>query len=168
MKLESFECVFKAELFDMYSAEEQLTKALPKMAKQATSADLAEGFMTHLQETEGQRARLDRIFQLLDIEPKKETCKAMKGLVDEAEHMIKMVDKGPIMDAMLITLAQKVEHYEIASYGSLRTLAEKLGYDEVASLLEETLNEEKACDDKLSDLAESHINDDAIMFRRAA
>lgn len=167
MKLETIQDVFEAELFDMYSAETQLTKALPKMAKNSTSADLAEAFVSHLQETEGQLARLDKIFTLLNIKPEKETCKAMKGLVDEAEHMIKQAEKGPVMDAMLITLAQKVEHYEMASYGSLRALATQLGYDEVAELISETYDEEQGADEKLTELAQNHINDDAIL-RRAA
>ncbi len=168
MKLETIQDVFESELFDMYDAEHQLTKALPKMAEKSTSADLAQAFSSHLEETENQVARLEEVFQILGLKEKRETCKAMKGLVGEAEHMIGKIEKGPVLDATLITLAQKVEHYEMASYGSLRELAKQLGYDQVVTLLSETYDEEKGADEKLTALAEEHINDDALLYRRAA
>ncbi len=169
MKLKNLEDVFQDELFDMYNAEVQLTKELPKMAEKADSEDLAEAFRSHHKETEGQVDRLEKVFDILGIKIEKETCEAMSGLIKEAHRLIKSVgDTGPLMDVALISAAQKVEHYEMASYGTLRTLAEKLGYDDVVKLLEETLEEEKGADEKLTGIAESHVNDDAMEQRAAA
>ena len=159
--IKTIEELFQNELFDIYDAEKQITKALPKMAEKASDRELAQGFQTHLKETEGQIKRLEKCFQLLGVEAEKETCEATQGLLKEGEQLMKEVEKGPVLDAALISAAQKVEHYEIATYGTLITWAQQLGFDEVADLLEETLDEEKATDEKLSDLAEDHVNEDA-------
>lgn len=159
--IKTMEELFQDELFDIYDAEQQITKALPKMAEKATDKELASGFKTHLKETEGQIKRLEKCFKLLGIEAEKETCEATKGLLKEGEQLMKEVEQGPVLDAALIAAAQKVEHYEIATYGTLITWAQSLGYDEVADLLEETLDEEKSTDEKLSELAEDHVNEQA-------
>lgn len=143
------------ELKDLYSAETQLTKALPKMAKAASDEKLKAGFEEHLDQTHEHIARLDRAMELLDASPKGKTCKAMKGLIAEGEEKIEEDAAPAVKDAALIGAAQKVEHYEIAGYGTVRTYAELLGEDEVVSLLQETLDEEAETDRKLTVLASS-------------
>lgn len=143
------------ELKDLYNAETQLTKALPKMAKAANDESLKAGFEEHLDQTHEHIARLDRAMELLDASPKGKTCKAMKGLIAEGEEKIKEDATPSVRDAALIGAAQKVEHYEIAGYGTVRTYAELLGEDEVVSLLQETLEEEAETDRKLTALASS-------------
>lgn len=143
------------ELKDLYSAETQLTKALPKMAKAATDEALKAGFEEHLDQTHEHIARLDRAMELLAASPKGKTCKAMKGLIAEGEEKIKEDASPAVKDAALIGAAQKVEHYEIAGYGTVRTFAELLGEDEVVALLQETLDEEAETDRKLTELASS-------------
>lgn len=138
-------------LSDIYDAENQLLKALPKMSQAAEDESLKAGFDTHLKETQGHVQRLKQIFGQLGEKVKSKTCKAMKGLIEEGEEVIKE-EEG---DAALIAAAQKVEHYEIASYGSLQAWAEVLGEDEAVDLLEQTLQEEKATDDKLNGVAQS-------------
>jgi ferritin-like metal-binding protein YciE len=138
-------------LSDIYDAENQLLKALPKMSQAAQNESLKAGFDTHLKETKGHVQRLEQIFEQLNEKAKKKTCKAMKGLIEEGEEVIKE-EKG---DATLIAAAQKVEHYEIAAYGSLMAWAEVLGEDEGVQLLEQTLEEEKATDEKLNGVAET-------------
>ncbi len=145
-----------SELADVYDAEKQITKALPKMAKAAEHEELKEAFETHLEETERQIERLDEVFEALGEKPKGKKCKAMQGIIAEGEEMIKN-DEG---DAALIAAAQKVEHYEIATYGSLVSWARLLEEEEAADLLEQTLDEEKATDEKLTETAESAINVD--------
>jgi ferritin-like metal-binding protein YciE len=145
---------FLDELADVYDAEKQLTKALPKMAKAAEHEDLKAGFEQHLQETQGHVKRLEQVFEIFGEPAKGKKCKAMHGLVEEGEELI-AEEEG---DAALICGAQKVEHYEIASYGCLAAWAKLLGETEAVELLEETLNEEKATDEKLTELAESVIN----------
>lgn len=162
MKLKNLDELFQDELFDIYNGEQQLTKALPKMAENASDPRLAEGFRTHLEETEGQIRRIEKIFKLLNIKEKSETCDAMKGLIKEAEELIKNTEEGPVRDSAMITAAQKVEHYEIAAYGSLVALANTLGHMEAASIMAETLEEERATDRKLNELAEGGINQDAM------
>jgi ferritin-like metal-binding protein YciE len=142
---------FLGELADIYNAEQQLLKALPKMAKAAEHEDLKAGFETHLQETEGHVKRLKKVFELFGEEAKGKTCKAMKGLVEEGSELIEE-EEG---DAALICAAQKVEHYEIATYGSLKAWANLLGEAEAAALLDETLTEEKATDEKLTEAAQT-------------
>ncbi|HYG21601.1 MAG TPA: ferritin-like domain-containing protein [Verrucomicrobiae bacterium] len=145
---------FIEELKDLYDAEKQITKALPKMAKAAEHEELKEAFETHLEETEAQIERLERVFELFDETPKGKKCKAMEGLIAEGKELIEE-ESG---DAALICAAQKIEHYEIASYGSLVSWARLLGEDEAADVLEETLSEEEQTDEKLTDVAESAIN----------
>jgi ferritin-like metal-binding protein YciE len=141
------------ELRDIYNAENQLVKALPKMAKAATSADLRAGFEQHLEQTKGHVQRLEQIFNALGEKASGKKCKGMEGLIEEGKEMIEE-DLGEAKDAGLISAAQRVEHYEIAAYGCVRTYARILGEEEAASLLEKTLQEEKETDQKLTELAE--------------
>jgi ferritin-like metal-binding protein YciE len=150
------------ELRDTYSAETQILEALPKMADAASSPELKQAFQTHLQETQGQVKRLEQIFQILGEDPKGNTCEATQGLIEEAEEVMGEDFPPEVLDVALVMNAQKVEHYEIASYGSLRTLAETVGMQDIAKLLDETLEEEKATDAKLTSLAEGNINPRAI------
>lgn len=161
MKITTLEEAFIHELSDIYSAEKQITKALPKLAKAATNRMLVAGFETHLKETEGQIEKLDRFIASNDIKTKRIKCKAMEGLSEEGEEIIKEIEAGPVRDVMLIAGAQKVEHYEIASYGCLVEMAKKLGYKDVR-LLEEILKEEKATDEKLNKIAISEVNPEAL------
>src|SRR5829696_3675442 len=149
------------EIRDLYNAEKQLTKALPKMAKGATSEELREAFESHLEETEGQVTRLERVFELLEEKPRGKHCAGMAGIVEEGSEKLQEDAEDSVLDAMLIAGAQKVEHYEIGSYGTAIAWAEALELSEVAEVLQETLAEEKAADEKLSALAESGINEAA-------
>jgi ferritin-like metal-binding protein YciE len=152
------------EIKDIYHAEKQLVRALPKMAKAAESQSLKEAINAHLAETQGQVERLEKVFSLLDTPPKAKPCKGMQGLLEEGTEAIEQQDKGPIRDLCLIGAAQRVEHYEIAAYGTARAMAEQLGVSEVAELLEETENEEKSADEKLSEIAGEiyeSVDDDA-------
>ncbi len=150
--------LFLDELADLLNAETQLTKALPKMAKAAQSEDLREAITSHLEETEGHVERLKKVFESVDEKPKSKTCRAMKGLIEEASELLQELKGKSSIDAGIIAAAQKVEHYEIASYGAARAWAEQMGHEEAAELLEETLDEEKAADEKLTDVAESVAN----------
>jgi ferritin-like metal-binding protein YciE len=153
--------LFLDELSDLYSAEKQLVKALPKMAKAATSDDLRQAFEEHLAQTEEHVSRLEQVFEAFDKPAKAKTCKAMQGLVEEGDQVIKDYKGEPACDAALICAAQKVEHYEIASYGTLCTWAEVLEQDDALELLQETLEEEKTTDERLTELAESASNMEA-------
>ena len=146
------------EIRDIYNAEKQLVKALPKMAKGSESDELREAFEKHLEETEGQVTRLERVFELLDEKPRGKHCAGMAGIVEEGSEKLQEDMEGSVLDACLIASAQKVEHYEISAYGSAIAWAEALGLTEVCDVLNETLEEEKAADEKLSALAESGIN----------
>jgi ferritin-like metal-binding protein YciE len=161
MKLSSLQDLLHHELKDLYSAETQLVKALPKMAKAATNDDLKAGFEEHLEQTKGHVSRLEEIAKILDMKLTGHACKAMKGLIEEGSELIEEDAEDAVRDAGLIGAAQRVEHYEIAGYGTARCLAETLGHDDVAKLLEETLEEEKETDEKLTELAESAINAEA-------
>jgi ferritin-like metal-binding protein YciE len=161
-KLETLKDLFVEELRDLYSAEKQIIKALPKMQKAANSDQLKAAFAEHLEQTKGHVARLEQIFQTLGEKPTGKTCKAMEGLVEEGSEMIAEKAEPAVKDAGLISAAQRVEHYEIAGYGTARTFAEHLKMDDAARLLQETLNEEEATDKKLTDLAESNINLQAV------
>lgn len=143
------------ELKDLYSAETQLVKALPKMAKAASNDELKSGFTEHLEQTKGHVERLERALEMLEATPKGKTCQAMKGLVEEGEEAIEAKSPEAIRDANLIGAAQRVEHYEIAAYGTARAFAETLEEDEVAALLQETLDEESETDKKLTSLSET-------------
>ena len=150
--------LFLAELADIYDAEHRMTKALPKMIKAATHDELKEAFQHHLEETERQITRLDSVFEAFGKKPASKKCEAMTGLIREAEEISSENHGEQTINAALISAAQKVEHYEIASYGCLREWAEQLGQDSAAELLEETLDEEKAADQALTDLARNRCN----------
>jgi ferritin-like metal-binding protein YciE len=149
------------EIRDLYNAEKQLIKALPKMAKASTNDELREAFETHLEETQGQVARLERVFELLDEKPRGKHCAGMAGIIEEGNEKLEEDMEDAVMDACIIKSAQSAEHYEIGSYGTAIAWAEALELTEVAEILEETLAEEKAADEKLSALAESGINEAA-------
>jgi ferritin-like metal-binding protein YciE len=153
MKESALKELYIDELRDIYNAENQLTKALPKMAKAATSEELRAGFEEHLEQTKGHVERLEQIFKELGERPTGKKCKGMEGLVEEGKEMIDE-QEGEMLDAGLISAAQRVEHYEIAAYGCVRTYANLLGEDDAAELLEQTLKEEKETDQKLTKLAE--------------
>jgi len=159
MKEGKFEELFQEELSDIYDAERQIIQALPKMAEAASSEELAEAFREHLEVTRQQVKRLDKVFQKLGQMPGKKTCEGMQGLLREGEKMIGEMEKSPVLDAGLISAAQKVEHYEISAYGTVRSMAEMLGQDEAAELLEETLEEEKETDETLTEIAESIMSE---------
>jgi ferritin-like metal-binding protein YciE len=152
---------FLDELADLYNAEQQLTKALPKMAKAAKHEELREAFESHLQETEQQVERLKEAFEALGEPAKGKTCKAMEGLIKEAKEMMEEFKDSPALDAVLISAAQKVEHYEIASYGTVCTWAEQMGHTEALELLRANMDEEEAADEKLTGIAESVCNIEA-------
>ncbi len=158
MALNSLQELLVEELKDTYDSETQIVKALPKMAKAATSPQLKAAFEKHLAETQNQVKRLEKIFAQLGEKPTGNTCEATEGLVKEAEELLSEGATPEVLDAGLIASAQKTEHYEIASYGTLRTWATELGHNDIAALLEETLNEEKLTDENLTALAESRIN----------
>jgi ferritin-like metal-binding protein YciE len=153
--------LFLDELADIYNAEQQLTKALPKMAKAANSDELREAFEMHLEETEEQISRIEQAAEVMGESLKKKVCKGMKGLLEEGQEMMQEKKQSPAIDATLIAAAQKVEHYEIASYGTLCAWAKHLGQNEVLELLHETLEQEKTTDEKLTSLAESAANIEA-------
>lgn len=161
MKLKSLHDLYVHELKDLYSAEQQIVKALPKMTKAATSIEVRSAFEEHLETTRAQVERLERIFQRLGTSPKGVTCKGMKGLIEEGEEIIDMEVGEMVGDAALISAAQRVEHYEIAGYGTVRTYARQLGYQEDARMLQETLDEEGEADKKLTNIAETRVNVDA-------
>jgi len=161
MSAESLRDAFEEELKDVLSAEKQLLKALPKMAKAATHEDLKAGFEDHLEQTKTHVERLEKVFEMLDKAPRAKKCKAMEGLIEEGAELMEEDMEPDVLDAMLICAAQKVEHYEIATYGTLVTWARQLGMEEAASILHETLDEEKDTDMKLTELAETGINAEA-------
>lgn len=157
LKLNSLRDLYIEELRDLYSAETQLIKALPKMAEAATHSQLKQAFTDHLEETENQAARLEQIFEALNEKPEGETCQAMEGLIKEGSQMIGATGDSIIIDSGLIGAAQRVEHYEMAGYGTARSLAQRLGEDEAASLLQETLDEESNADTLLTEIAEELV-----------
>ncbi len=161
MKVNSLHELYVHELRDLYSAEQQIIKALPKMAKAAISTELRSALQEHLETTRRQVERLESIFQRLDIKPKASTCKGMKGIIEEGEELVRAEIPEMVGDAALISAAQRVEHYEIAGYGTVRTYARQLGYEEDARLLQETLDEEGQTDKKLTGIAESRVNVEA-------
>jgi ferritin-like metal-binding protein YciE len=150
--------LFENELKDIYWAEKALTKALPKMAKKATSEELAEALENHLNETEMHAQKVEQVFEIMGKRAVAKKCEAMDGLIKEAEQIMKESEEGPMRDAGIISAAQKVEHYEIATYGTLRVFAETLGMDDAARILEEILEEEKNADKTLTEVAVSTIN----------
>ena len=150
--------LFLDQLADIYNAEQQLTKALPKMAKAAESDELREAIEQHLEETEEHVSRLEQVAESLGESLKKKTCRAMKGLIEEGEDIVSEQKNSSALDAGIIAAAQKVEHYELATYGTLATWAEQMGHDEAVKLLRQTEDEEAAADEKLTEVAESIAN----------
>lgn len=161
MPAENLEELLIDELKDIYSAEKQITRALPRMAKAAKSPALRQAFEMHLEETKGQIERLDQIFETLGKKAGGKVCHGMQGVIEEGKEMIDELDKGDVRDAGLISAAQRVEHYEIAAYGTVREYAKMLGHKDVAKLLDQTLEEEKATDEKLNSIA-SQVNSEAM------
>lgn len=163
MELDSLQALYVEELKDLYSAEKQLLKALPKMAKAASHEELAASFLEHARVTERQVQRLERIFADLNESPRGKKCVGMEGLIEEAQELLKEKPEPEVLDAGLISKAQHVEHYEMAGYGTVRTYAEQLGLARHAELLQQTLDEEGEADKRLTALAESSINLDAAV-----
>jgi ferritin-like metal-binding protein YciE len=153
--------LFLEELADIYSAEKTLTKALPKMARAADSDELKDAIRSHLEETENHVSRLEEVFNSLDARVKSKRCEGIEGILEEGEELMEDEEGSSALDAALISAAQKVEHYEIASYGTLVAWAEKMGHGEAATLLRQNLQEEKAADEKLTELAIAFANDKA-------
>src|SRR5207247_6183299 len=163
MKMDTLQKLYVDELRDRYKAENQLLKALPKMAKAASSEELKNAFEKHLEQTETHVERLEEIFQELDQNPKGKTCHGMKGLIEEGSEILGEEGDSSVLDAGIIVAAQKVEHYEIAGYGSVRTFAELLGQKKAAELLKQTLDEEYEANGLLNKLAEDIVNPEALM-----
>jgi len=160
-KKRTLEDAFHEELRDVLSAEKQLSQALPRLAKAASNEQLREALLHHAEETSHQVDRLEQVFELIDKKPRAKRCEAMEGLVEEGKELLETDAEPEVLDAMLIGAAQKAEHYEIATYGTLCTWAECLGFDKAAELLKATLEEEKMADEKLTEIAES-INQAAL------
>jgi ferritin-like metal-binding protein YciE len=165
MELNTLRDLYIAELKDLYDAEHRIIKALPKMAEAANSPDLRNAFEVHLEQTRGHVTRLEQVFQQLDETPKGNKCKGIVGIIDEGEDMMDEDASPAVADAALIASAQRVEHYEIAAYGTVRNFATRLGFEEQARLLDQTLQEEGMTDKKLTSLAESYINEGAKTAR---
>jgi ferritin-like metal-binding protein YciE len=161
--LDCFETLFLDQIEDLYDAERRLVKALPLMANAAHNQSLKSVFQQHLRETENHVSRLEQVFQIMGGTARPKTCVAMKGLISEGQEAIDATGDPDVKDAALIAAAQRVEHYEIAGYGTARTFAQRLDRDNAAQLLQETLDEAKAADEKLTQLAESTINRKAVM-----
>jgi ferritin-like metal-binding protein YciE len=161
MPAKSLHELFVDELRDMYDGEKRLIKALPKMAKAAGSRELQTAFTNHLRETEKQVTRLEQVFRTIGEKPRGKKCEGIMGIVEEGKQAMEELD-GPVLDAALIAGAQKAEHYEIASYGTLAYFADLMGHDRAKSLLGETLDEEKAADEKLNQIAKSRVNREAL------
>lgn len=160
MSVSSMDELLVDELKDLYSAEKQITRALPKLVRATTSDKLKQAFQSHLEETQGHVERLEKAFEILGIGARGKTCHGMQGVLEEGAEVIEETEKSSLRDAALIAAAQRVEHYEMAAYGSVREYARLLGQNEIVSLLDETLKEEKAADEKLTSIAKS-VNPDA-------
>ena len=160
-KMATLEDLYTDMLKDLYSAEKQLVKALPKMAKSAQSSDLRQVFQDHLKQTEGHVDRIERIFSDMGGTPRGKKCVGMEGLIEEGSELMNENIDPNVLDAGLIAAAQKVEHYEIGSYGAVRTWAERLGHNDAARMLQDTLDEEGEANKKLTQIAESHVNMEA-------
>ena len=156
--VKTMEDLFLENIRDLMDAEKQITKALPKMAKTATSEELTNAFQEHLEQTRGHIERLERIFAAMGYKPGGVKCAGMEGLLKEGDEMVRLTDAGMVRDAGLIAAAQRVEHYEMAGYGSARTFGQLLGHSEAADLLQQTLEEERKTDELLTEIAESMVN----------
>ncbi len=161
MAIETAEDLFLDELKDIYSAEKQAIRVYPRLAKAVSSDELKQALKTHLEETKGQVERLDRVFEILEKRAGGKTCEGMKGLIEEGSEMAEEVEAGPVRDVALIAAAQRMEHYEIAAYGTIVTLAKEMGQTEIADLLGQTLAEEKSTDEKLTEVANT-VNKEAL------
>lgn len=159
--------LFVDELKDIYWAEKALTKAIPKMIKKATSEDLINALEDHLEVTKGHVERCEKVFEMMGMPARAKKCEAMEGLTREAEEIMESTEEGVVRDAGIISAAQKVEHYEIASYGTLCAFAKTLGENDIANLLEQTLKEERQADDTLTRVAESSVNEEAMQAEHA-
>ncbi len=162
MSLHTMRDLFLEQLRDLYDAENQLVDALPRMAEAASHEELRNAFAHHLKETMQHVGRVEKIFDLLNVAPSRKECKAMKGLIREGEEVLNNYGDPAVKDAALIASAQRIEHYEISGYGTLRTFADRLDLDEIEDLLQATLDEEAAADEKLTSVAESVVNPDAV------
>jgi ferritin-like metal-binding protein YciE len=162
MDMDSLQKLFVHELNDLYSAENQMLEALPKMAEKASNPELRQAFERHHRQTEEQVRRLDRIFDSLEHQPGDHKCRGMEGLIEEGEEVIREAESDAIRDAGMIAAAQRVEHYEIAAYGTARTYARQLGNEDAAELLQQTLDEEGETDKRLTMLAEGQVNREAM------
>lgn len=158
MEMESLRELYIDELKDLYSAEKQITKALPKMVKNANNPQLKKAFSHHLEQTEGHVERLERIFDMLGESPRGKKCKGMEGLIEEAKELLEEDAAEEVLDAGLISKAQHVEHYEMAGYGTVRTYAQQLGFNDQAKLLQQTLDEEGETNEMLTEIAETSVN----------
>jgi ferritin-like metal-binding protein YciE len=158
MKLRTLQDLFVDNLRDLYNAENQLIKALPKMAKASSSDELRSAFEEHLEQTKAHAERIERVFELLGLKAKGKTCKAMEGLIAEGKDLLDEDAEPSVLDAEIIAAAQRVEHYEMAGYGCVHTWARQLGHQDAAELLEQTFQEEEEADHKLTEIAESSIN----------
>jgi ferritin-like metal-binding protein YciE len=158
MTLHSLNDLFVVQLQDLYDAEQRITKALHNMVDAASNKQLRSAFQSHLRETEQHVKRLEKIFDILGLTARRETCEAMKGLIAEGDEAINAGGDREVRDAALIAAAQRVEHYEIAGYGTVRTLAQHLGFKDIAHILQQTLDEEGAADKKLTQIAEGMVN----------
>ncbi len=165
MKANSLHDLYVMELKDLYDGENRIIKALPKMAEAASSPELRSAFQQHLEQTRRHVERLEQIFQKLDESPKGQKCKGLEGIIDEGEDVMDKDAPPAVCDAALIGSAQRVEHYEIAAYGTVRTFARRLGFEDQAQILQQTLQEEGDTDKKLTSLAESYINEEAKSAR---
>lgn len=163
MKVDTLQKLYTEELRDLYNAETQLLKALPKMAKGASSQELKDAFEKHLEQTKTHVERLEEVFEELGEKPRGKTCRAMKGLIEEGSEILEKDGDESVLDAGIIVAAQKVEHYEIAGYGSVRTFAHLLGQNDAAELLQTTLDEESETNEILNKLAETVVNPEALM-----
>jgi ferritin-like metal-binding protein YciE len=167
MKFESLQDLYVRELRDLYDAEKQLVKVLPKMAKASSSSELQSAFEEHLEQTRGHVERLEQVFEKLGSRPRGTKCKGIEGIINEGKEMMEEDGDNAVLDAAIISAAQRVEHYEMAGYGCVRTYAQTLGYEDQARLLEQTLEEEKQADQKLTQIAESVVNPSAVRSERA-
>jgi ferritin-like metal-binding protein YciE len=161
MKLESLYDLYVSELKDLYSVEDQILKALPKVIQKTQSPELRAALESHLAETRGHVSRLERVFEMHGEEPKKQKCKGMQGILEEGDEMIAKDATPAVRDAAIISACQRVEHYEIAAYGTVRTYAKQLGQERAAGVLQETLDEESAADEKLTQIAGTRVNIEA-------
>jgi ferritin-like metal-binding protein YciE len=161
MKLESLHDLYLSELSDLYSAEKQIVKALPKMIEKTESPELRQALENHLEETKGHVERLEQVFEMHGESPKRQKCKGMEGILAEGDEMVGHDATAAVRDAAIISAGQRVEHYEMAAYGTVRTYAEQLGHGRAAAVLQETLEEERAADETLTDIAKARVNIEA-------